>query len=87
MDKDYEAEQWHPYLRELWFPVEIQASNLLVIEQPARAQFTPGQLLSVMGPVGQPFAPAEAAQHFADRIQFDAVRAADDVGAAFGTAG
>lgn len=55
VDKDYEAEQWHPYLRELWFPVEILASNLLVIEQPARAHFTPGQLLSIIGPVGQPF--------------------------------
>ena len=55
MDKDYEAEQWHPYLRELWFPVEILASNMLVVEQPARAHFTPGQLLSIIGPVGQPF--------------------------------
>ena len=55
LDKDYEAEQWHPYLRELWFPVEILASNMLVIEQPARSHFTPGQLLSIIGPVGQPF--------------------------------
>jgi len=55
IDKDYEAERWHPYLRELWFPVEILASNLLVIEQPVRSHFTPGQLLSIMGPVGQPF--------------------------------
>ena len=55
IDKDYEAERWDPYLRELWFPVEILASNMLVIEQPARSHFTPGQLLSIMGPVGQPF--------------------------------
>ncbi len=55
IDKDYEAERWDPYLRELWFPVEILASDMLVIEQPARSHFTPGQLLSIMGPVGQPF--------------------------------
>lgn len=55
IDKDYEAERWDPYLRELWFPVEILASNMLVIEQPARWHFTPGQLLSIIGPVGQPF--------------------------------
>ena len=55
MDKDYEAERWDPYLRELWFPVEIRASNMLVIEQPVRTHFTPGQLLSLIGPVGKPF--------------------------------
>jgi len=55
MDKDYEAERWDPYLRELWFPVEILASNMLVIEQPVRTHFMPGQLLSLIGPVGKPF--------------------------------
>ncbi len=55
MDKDYESEHWDPYLRELWFPVDTQASNILVIEQPAGAQYRPGQLLSIMGPVGKPF--------------------------------
>lgn len=55
MDKDYESEHWDPYLRELWFPVDTQASNIVVIEQPARAQYAPGQLLSIMGPVGKPF--------------------------------
>ena len=55
MEKDYEAEHWDPYLRDLWFPVEIHASNILSIELPARMQFAPGQLLSIIGPVGQPF--------------------------------
>ena len=55
IEKDYEAEQWDPYLRDLWFPVDVQASNILVVEQPARAHFVPGQLLSVIGPVGNPF--------------------------------
>lgn len=54
ISRDYEAEIWHPYLRDLWFPVEILASNMLVVEQPAREQFVPGQLLSILGPVGKP---------------------------------
>ena len=55
IEKDYETERWDPYLRDLWFPVDIHASNILTIELPAREQFTPGQLLSIIGPVGQPF--------------------------------
>jgi len=55
IEKDYDRELWLPYLRELWFPVEIPASNMLVVEQPARLQYIPGQLLSIIGPVGQPF--------------------------------
>lgn len=55
IEKDYEAEHWDPYLRELWFPVELQASNIVVVEQPARSQFMPGQLFSVIGPIGTPF--------------------------------
>ncbi len=54
IDKDYETQHWDPYLRELWFPVAIQASNILVVEQPAHSHFLPGQLLSIIGPVGKP---------------------------------
>ncbi len=54
ISKDYEAENWHPYLRDLWFPVEILADNVLVVERPAREQFMPGQLLSILGPIGKP---------------------------------
>lgn len=54
ISKDYEAENWHPYLRDLCFPVEILASNMLVVERPAREQFVPGQLLSILGPIGKP---------------------------------
>ena len=55
IEKDYDAEQWDPYLRELWFPVEIQATNIVVVEQPAKVQYNPGQLLSIIGPVGNSF--------------------------------
>ena len=54
ISKDYEAENWHPYLRDLWFPVDIPAQNILVVELPAREAFQPGQLLSLLGPVGKP---------------------------------
>ncbi len=54
IEKDYEAEVWDPYLRELWFPVEAQARSILVVEQRARQPFLPGQLLSIIGPVGSP---------------------------------
>ncbi len=55
VEKDYEVQHWNPYLRELWFPVEVQDSNIIVIERPAREDFIPGQLLSLIGPVGNPF--------------------------------
>lgn len=55
IDKDYDVEHWDPYLRELWFPVEIQASNIVIVERPARAHYLPGQLLSIIGPVGKPY--------------------------------
>lgn len=55
IDKDYENERWDPYLRELWRPVDILASNIVVVERPASAHYLPGQLLSILGPVGQPY--------------------------------
>ena len=55
IEKDYDAERWDPYLRELWRPVEIQARNIVIVEQPARAHYQPGQLLSIIGPIGRPF--------------------------------
>ena len=55
IDKDYDAEHWDPYLREVWFPVEILASNIVVVERPAGTHYLPGQLLSIIGPVGKPF--------------------------------
>ncbi len=54
ISRDYEAENWHPYLRDLWFPVEIPAKNILIVERPAAEPFAPGQLLSLLGPVGKP---------------------------------
>ncbi len=55
IEKDYEIQHWNPYLRELWFPVEILNSNIIVVEVPAAISYQPGQLLSLMGPIGKAF--------------------------------
>ena len=55
LEKDYEIENWQPYLRELWFPVDIPANNRIIVERPTSTQYLPGQLLSLIGPIGQPF--------------------------------
>jgi len=48
------SEGWEPYLREHWWPVGI-ADNKLVIERPANRRYEPGQVVSLLGPVGQPY--------------------------------
>ena len=53
--KDYESETWQPYLRHQWYPVRYQARSILTIERPASEQFLPGELLSLIGPIGKPF--------------------------------
>ncbi len=55
IEKDYEIQHWNPYLRELWFPVEILNSNIIVVERPSALSYQPGQLLSLLGPIGKPF--------------------------------
>ncbi|MBI5958995.1 MAG: hypothetical protein HY866_09685 [Chloroflexi bacterium] len=42
-----------PYLREQWIPVELFPGRITV-EIPARRVYAPGQILSVMAPVGSP---------------------------------
>lgn len=55
IDPDLEAEHWDPYLRELWFPVAVPSTNRIIVERPATIHYVPGQLLSLLGPIGQPF--------------------------------
>lgn len=47
-------ERWDPYLREHWFPVNL-VENKLVIERPTTSHYDPGQIVNVMGLVGQPY--------------------------------
>lgn len=44
---------YDPYLREPWIIVEKRGTHL-VIERPSRFIYTPGQVVSVLGPVGRP---------------------------------
>jgi len=55
IESNYEIENWNPYLRELWFPVDVPKGNSIFIERPASVQYIPGQLFSLLGPIGQPF--------------------------------
>jgi NAD(P)H-flavin reductase len=48
------GENWNPYLREQWWPVDVQ-KNLLIIERPADLRYEPGTVVNLIGTVGQPF--------------------------------
>jgi len=54
-DPDEAQEQWDPYLREQWWPAGVTNKNLLLIERPIDARYRPQQVISVLGPVGQPY--------------------------------
>jgi hypothetical protein len=45
---------WQPYLREHWWPVDM-INNHLVVERPASQRYAPGQIVSVMGLIGEPY--------------------------------
>lgn len=45
---------WDPYLREHWWPVDL-VKNKMIVERPASARYEPGQVISLLGPVGQPY--------------------------------
>ncbi len=47
-------ETWTPYLRQQWFPVKL-TKKALVVERPAAEPYQPGQVVSLLGAVGQPF--------------------------------
>jgi hypothetical protein len=48
------GEEWHPYLREQWWPVAVQ-KNTLIFERPGAQRYEPGSIVSLIGAVGQPF--------------------------------
>lgn len=47
------TEALDPYLREPWTPVQ-RSDPYLVIERPANRHYVPGQVISLLGPVGKP---------------------------------
>lgn len=48
------SEQWDPYLRQHWTPVDIKGDKLLV-ERPTSERYQAGQVVSILGLVGKPF--------------------------------
>lgn len=44
----------HPYLREVWWPVNIKG-DFIVVERPMSEHYTIGQVLDVMGYIGKPY--------------------------------
>jgi hypothetical protein len=48
------GEGWSPYLREQWIPVDANKQHMIV-ERPVGTRYQPGEVVSVIGAVGQPF--------------------------------
>jgi hypothetical protein len=48
------SDRWDPYLREQWWPAGI-GNNSLVIERPLKPHYEPGQVVDVLGILGQPY--------------------------------
>ncbi|HEX2620794.1 MAG TPA: hypothetical protein VHL11_11620 [Phototrophicaceae bacterium] len=48
------SDRWDPYLLEQWWPVNLLRGKL-VIERPDSEQYEPGQVVPLLGVIGQPF--------------------------------
>lgn len=48
------SESWEPYLRDQWWPVAL-GKGVLTVERPAGIDYEPGQVVTLMGAIGQPF--------------------------------
>jgi len=46
---------WNPYLRQQWWPVNVTEGKQLVIARPRTEDYQPGQVVSVLGLIGQPY--------------------------------
>jgi dihydroorotate dehydrogenase B-like protein len=47
-------ETWNPYLREQWWPVAM-GSNSITVERPGSMVYEPGDVISLLGLIGQPY--------------------------------
>jgi hypothetical protein len=57
-------ETWDPYLREVWIPVDFDdEEGLLIVEQPLGRNFSPGDVVSIIGPIGEAFPIKRDIQH------------------------
>lgn len=48
------TEQWEPYLREVWHPTYV-SNRRITTELSARLRLEPGDVIDLIGPIGQPF--------------------------------
>lgn len=48
------SERWDPYLREHWWPVALTPGSMIV-ERPGNLIYEPGEVVSLLGFLGQPF--------------------------------
>ena len=58
------TESWDPYLREPWIPIKAHR-NTITIERPTTLNvqpYQPGQIVHLLGPIGQPIALIETAR-------------------------
>lgn len=53
-EANQDIEHWDPYLREVWFPITTKA-NKITVERPNNIMYIPGDIISLIGPVGEPF--------------------------------
>ena len=48
------SDQWDPYLRDQWWPVDINKDKLIV-ERPITERYQPSQVINLLGLVGKPY--------------------------------
>jgi len=63
VDAEGEPLNWDPYLRDVWWPVGMTGSSTLLIERPASTSHEPGRRISLLGPVGMPYALRQGARN------------------------
>ncbi len=54
-DRSEEFPSWALYTREQWWPVGVTDRDVLRVELPRRSVYEVGQVVQLLGPVGQPF--------------------------------
>ncbi len=55
-DRSSEVQSWAHYVREQWWPIgQVDSKELLRVELPRRNIYEVGQLVQLLGPIGQPF--------------------------------
>lgn len=54
-DRSEEQSSWALYVREQWWPIGITDRDVLRVELPRRNTYDVGQIVQLLGPIGQPF--------------------------------